>query len=118
VSSRWAESRHDKELYWIDPKQRGVLPLDRFHVPHSVRKAARRRKFEIRVDTALRRSDGGCAESGPRRPDSWINDEIPATVHGPARGLGMHIPCEGLAGSNRLVGGPLRWFTLGAAYLR
>ena len=50
-----AESRHDKELYWIDPKQRGVLPLDRFHVPHSVRKAARRRKFEIRVDTAFGR---------------------------------------------------------------
>jgi len=71
-----AESRHDKELYWIDPKQRGVLPLDRFHVPHSVRKAARRRKFEIRVDTAFGEVMEGCAESGPRRPDSWINDEI------------------------------------------
>jgi leucyl/phenylalanyl-tRNA---protein transferase len=71
-----AESRHDKELYWIDPKQRGVLPLDRFHVPHSVRKTARRHKFEIRVDTAFSEVIEGCAESGPRRPDSWINDEI------------------------------------------
>src|SRR5262245_9553452 len=71
-----AESRQDKELYWIDPKQRGVLPLDRFHVPHSMRKAARRRRFEIRVDTAFRQVVEGCAESGPRRPDSWINEEI------------------------------------------
>jgi len=71
-----AESRRDPELYWIDPKQRGVLPLDRFHVPHSVRKAVRRRKFEIRIDTAFREVMEGCAEAAPGRPDSWINDEI------------------------------------------
>jgi leucyl/phenylalanyl-tRNA--protein transferase len=32
-----AESRTDPELYWIDPKQRGILPLEGFHVPHSLR---------------------------------------------------------------------------------
>ena len=71
-----AESRHDPELYWIDPKQRGILPLDRFHVPHSLRKAVRQRVFEIRVDTAFRAVMEGCAEPAPGRPDSWINDEI------------------------------------------
>ena len=71
-----AESRHDSELYWIDPKQRGILPLDRFHVPHSVRKAVRQRRFEVRVDTAFREVMEGCAEPAPGRPDSWINNEI------------------------------------------
>jgi leucyl/phenylalanyl-tRNA--protein transferase len=71
-----AESRHDPELYWIDPKQRGILPLDRFHVPHSLRKAVRQRVYDIRVDTAFRAVMEGCAEPAPGRPDSWINDEI------------------------------------------
>ena len=71
-----AESRHDRELYWIDPKQRGILPLDRFHVPRSLRKAVRQGIFDLRTDTAFRAVMEGCAEPTPGRPDSWINDEI------------------------------------------
>ena len=108
-----AESRHDKELYWIDPKQRGVLPLDRFHVPHSVRKAARRRKFEIRVDTAFGEVMEGCAESGPRRPDSWINDEI-LRLYTALHEAGHAHSVEAWQ-DNRLVGG-LYGVTLGAAF--
>ncbi|MBI3514466.1 MAG: leucyl/phenylalanyl-tRNA--protein transferase, partial [Proteobacteria bacterium] len=49
-----AETRDDPELYWIDPEQRGILPLDGFHVPRSLRRTLRREKFEIRVDSAFR----------------------------------------------------------------
>jgi len=108
-----AESRHDKELYWIDPKQRGVLPLDRFHVPHSVRKAARRRKFDIRVDTAFGEVMEGCAESGPRRPDSWINDEI-LRLYTALHEAGHAHSVEAWQ-NDRLVGG-LYGVTLGAAF--
>jgi leucyl/phenylalanyl-tRNA--protein transferase len=71
-----AESRHDAELYWIDPKQRGVLPLDRFHVPKSLKRSVRKRRFEITVDSAFEAVMMGCSEPSRGRPDSWINDEI------------------------------------------
>jgi leucyl/phenylalanyl-tRNA--protein transferase len=71
-----AQSRRDRELYWIDPEWRGILPLDRFHVPRRLRRTLRHGAFEVRVDTAFREVMIGCAEVTAERPDSWINDEI------------------------------------------
>ncbi len=71
-----AETRDDPELYWIDPERRGILPLDGFHVPRSLRRALRRAPYEVRIDTAFREVVAGCAASTPDRPESWINDEL------------------------------------------
>ena len=45
-----AESADDSALYWIEPELRGVIPLDRFHLPRSLAKQVRRRHFDIRID--------------------------------------------------------------------
>ena len=108
-----AESRTDPELYWIDPKQRGILPLDGFHVPHSLRKTLRRRSFEIRVNTAFRAVMEACAEPGPGRPDSWINEEILALYT--ALHEGKHAHSVEVWQEGRLVGG-LYGVTIGAAF--
>jgi leucyl/phenylalanyl-tRNA--protein transferase len=71
-----AEGRHDPEIYWIDPEERGVLPLDGFHVPRRLRRTLRQRPFEIRCDTAFEAVILGCAEPASDRPDTWINAEI------------------------------------------
>ena len=71
-----ARSRDDARLYWIDPEQRGILPLDGFHVSRSLRRTLRRGGFEIRIDTAFEAVMRACGESTAKRPDSWINDEI------------------------------------------
>jgi len=71
-----AESRTDPELYWVDPEQRGILPLDGFHISHSLRRALRRQPFDIRIDTAFAATVAACAEPTPERPESWINPEI------------------------------------------
>lgn len=71
-----AESRHDQELFWVDPEQRGVIPLDRFHVPRRLRRTVRSGPYEIRCDTAFADVMRACAEPAPGRPDSWINEEI------------------------------------------
>src|SRR5690606_20288241 len=71
-----AEGRQDPEIYWIDPEDRGILPLENFHVPRRLRRTLRQRPFEIRCDTAFREVILGCAEPAPDRPDTWINDEI------------------------------------------
>ncbi|WP_142849798.1 leucyl/phenylalanyl-tRNA--protein transferase [Telmatospirillum sp. J64-1] len=71
-----ARSREDDKLYWIDPDQRGVLPLDNFHLPRSLRKTLRRGIFEVRCDTAFEQVMRLCAEPSADRSDTWINDEI------------------------------------------
>lgn len=71
-----AESADDPELFWVDPKRRGVLPLDGLHVPRRLRRTLRRGVFSVRVDTAFEAVLRGCAESSETRPTTWINEEI------------------------------------------
>lgn len=71
-----SESRDDPDVFWVDPKRRGVLPLHGFHVPRSLRKTVRNGPFDIRCDTAFRAVIEGCAQPRPGHPDTWINDAI------------------------------------------
>lgn len=108
-----AKDRHDPTIHWLDPIRRGVIPLERFHVPRSLRKTLRREPFEIRVDTAFERVIHACAEPTPERPRTWLNDELIAAYCAMARrGFAHSIECwrEGA-----LVGG-LYGVTLGGAF--
>jgi leucyl/phenylalanyl-tRNA--protein transferase len=71
-----AESAEDPDLFWIDPDPRGVLPLDRFHLPRRLKRTLRSGQYEIRVDSAFEAVMRGCAEPTEMRPKTWINDEI------------------------------------------
>ena len=71
-----AESADDPDLFWVDPRRRGILPLDGFHVPHKLRRVMRRGGFEISCDQAFVEVIRGCAEATEKRPNTWINDEI------------------------------------------
>jgi len=71
-----AESREQRELYWIDPDRRGVMPLDEFHLPKRLRRTLKQHPFEIRIDQAFAEVVAECAQPGPGRSDTWINGEI------------------------------------------
>jgi len=71
-----AEDFHSRAIAWIDPERRGILPLDTFHVPRSLRKAIRRSQHEIRVDTAFERTIRACAAPVLARPETWLNEEL------------------------------------------
>jgi leucyl/phenylalanyl-tRNA--protein transferase len=71
-----AESADDAELFWVDPRRRGILPLDEFHVPRRLRRVVRQGSFDIRCDTAFEEVILGCAEATEKRPNTWINEEI------------------------------------------
>jgi leucyl/phenylalanyl-tRNA---protein transferase len=71
-----AESRHDPDLYWIDPDMRGIIPLDSFHIPRRLRKTLRTSPYEIRCDGDFIGTIRACAEPQGERPETWINDEI------------------------------------------
>jgi len=71
-----AESAHEDELFWVEPKHRGILPLDKFHVPKRLAKTIRSGKFEIRLDQDFNGVMKGCAAPRPDRPSTWINQRI------------------------------------------
>jgi leucyl/phenylalanyl-tRNA---protein transferase len=71
-----AETRDAEALFWIDPKRRGVIPLDRFHAPKSLVKAVRQEHFHVTRDADFPGVIRACAEPRPGHEETWINDEI------------------------------------------
>jgi leucyl/phenylalanyl-tRNA--protein transferase len=107
------ESADDPELFWVDPRRRGILPLDGFHVPKRLRRVIKQGGFEIRCDSAFEEVIHGCAEATEKRPNTWINDEIVRLYAGLfARGAAHSV--ETWRGDT-LVGG-LYGVAIGAAF--
>jgi leucyl/phenylalanyl-tRNA--protein transferase len=71
-----AESADDPALYWIEPQERGVLPLDAVHVPKRLARTIRSARFEVRIDSDFAGVIDGCAASRPGRNSTWINERI------------------------------------------
>ncbi|NOD92914.1 leucyl/phenylalanyl-tRNA--protein transferase [Ruegeria sp. HKCCD4884] len=67
-----AEHRDDPELFWVDPKFRGVFPLDGFHVSRSLSRRIRNCGFDITINQDFSGVVDGCAD----RTDTWINAEL------------------------------------------
>lgn len=63
----------DGEIYWFQPKMRGIIPLDeRFHIPHGLKRAMKKHPFQVRMDTAFREVMEGCGD----REETWIDPVI------------------------------------------
>jgi leucyl/phenylalanyl-tRNA---protein transferase len=83
-----AEAADDPEVFWVDPEQRGILPLESFHLPRRLRRTLRQDLFGATCDAAFEAVVRGCAESTPERPKTWINDEI-VRLYGALHRLGF-----------------------------
>ena len=107
------EARDDPRIFLVEPEQRGVIPLDRFHVPTRLKRTVRTTPLAVRVDTAFDAVLDACAASGPGRDDSWINAPIRRLyIELNARGHAHSVECWR---DERLVGG-LYGVTLGGAF--
>ena len=104
-----AEHRGDTELFWVDPRQRGVLPLDAFHISRSLAKTLRSDRFRITFDADFAGVVTGCAN----REETWIND-ILATLYGQLHLTRLARSIEVWDGDD-LVGGVFG-ITLGGAF--
>ncbi len=71
-----AETRRGNRLYWLDPEQRGVLPLDRFHLPRRLLRTVRSEVYTVTSDQDFPAVVAACASSAPGREDTWINPDI------------------------------------------
>ncbi|MDO9524438.1 MAG: leucyl/phenylalanyl-tRNA--protein transferase [Gemmobacter sp.] len=67
-----AASRDDPTVHWVDPRHRGILPLDKFHISRSLARSIMREDYEIRTDSDFAGVVAACGD----RPETWINPEI------------------------------------------
>ena len=71
-----AEDRDDPELVWVDPRMRGIIPMNKFHVPRRLRRTVRNDTFEVTFDRGFTDVIESCAEATEGRPRTWINSRI------------------------------------------
>ena len=67
-----ADSRDADELFWVEPKNRAIIPLDGFHASRSLRRTLRSGRFEITRDRDFAGVIRACAD----REETWINAEL------------------------------------------
>jgi len=104
-----SEGRDDPEVFWVDPRERGVMPLDGFHISRSLAKLIAKEPFQIRINTAFDAVVEGCAD----RDETWINGPI-ARLYSALHRAGYAHAIE-VWEDQTLVGG-VYGVTLGAAF--
>jgi leucyl/phenylalanyl-tRNA--protein transferase len=67
-----AEGREDTEVFWVNPRLRGILPLEGFHMSRSLRRRMRGAGLSATLDADFDAVLAGCAN----REETWINDAI------------------------------------------
>jgi leucyl/phenylalanyl-tRNA--protein transferase len=105
----WAHGRHDPEVFWVDPRWRGIFPLDSFHMSRSLRRTIRRGLFRVSFDADFVGVVEGCAA----REETWISAPI-AAIYAELHRMGHAHSVEVWAGEH-LVGG-VYGVVLGAAF--
>jgi leucyl/phenylalanyl-tRNA---protein transferase len=108
-----AESAEDPALYWIEPERRGIMPLDRLHVPSRLARTVRSDRFMVCCNRDFDAVIDACAEPKPGRARTWINTRI-RTLYGALFERG-HCHTVEVYDGTALVGG-LYGVSLGAAF--
>jgi leucyl/phenylalanyl-tRNA--protein transferase len=104
-----ADSRQADELFWVEPRNRAIIPLDRFHMSRSLRRTLRSGRFTVTRDRDFAGVIAACAE----REETWINAELEQAMialHGSGHAHSVEV-WEG----DELVGG-LYGVKLGRAF--
>lgn len=71
-----SDDREAEEVYWVEPKRRAILPLNGFHMSHSLSRTLRRDRFRVTANRDFAGIVALCAQAAPDRPSTWINGPI------------------------------------------
>jgi leucyl/phenylalanyl-tRNA--protein transferase len=108
-----AESAEDPSIFWVEPPERGIIPLDRFHVPERLARTVRAEVYDVRVNHDFDGVLDSCAEPGPGRTRTWINRRI-RSLYRKLHDIG-HCHSVEVYDGRKLVGG-LYGVNLGRAF--
>ncbi len=71
-----ADGREDEELFWVEPNERAMIPLEDFHLSRSLAKLVRQDRFSVTVNGDFAGVIRACAEPRPGHPETWISRRI------------------------------------------
>jgi len=74
-----ADTREDREVFWVEPKRRAILPLDGFHCSRSLAKVLRSDRFRVTLDADFEAVMQACAAPRAGHPETWISRRIEAS---------------------------------------
>ncbi|MEO0989648.1 MAG: leucyl/phenylalanyl-tRNA--protein transferase [Pseudomonadota bacterium] len=104
-----AETRDDTEIFWVDPRRRGIFPIGGFHASRSLRRRIRSEVFSATTDRAFPAVVSACAD----RDETWINPQI-EELYSQLHAMG-HAHSLEVWEDTRLVGG-VYGVAIGAAF--
>ena len=76
-----ADHRQDREIFWVEPRERAIIPLDALNVSRSLAKTVRQARFTVTIDQTFDRVMRACAAPRPDHPESWISERIIGSYH-------------------------------------
>lgn len=103
-----ADKREDSEVFWVEPRERAIIPLEGLYVSKSLRKVLRADRFSVTIDRAFEQVVRACAEPRADHPETWISERIVQSYIGLHRAGHAHsVECwqPDAGGRLRLVGG-------------
>ncbi len=109
-----ADMREAEDIYWVEPRSRGIISIANFHLPRSLGRTLKRERFRHSRDLAFAAVIRSCAASGPGREQSWINATI-LDAYERLHAEGHAHSVETWDQDGRLVGG-LYGVRMGAAF--
>lgn len=71
-----ANSRDDKEIFFVDPEKRGIIPLNGLHISKSLKKFIKKMDYKITINKAFNEVIKKCAEPSYSRGETWISHDI------------------------------------------
>lgn len=71
-----SDSRDDQEVFWVEPRERAIIPLDSFHLSRSLAKVVKQDRFRVTCNAAFADVIRACAAPRADHPDTWINPLI------------------------------------------
>ena len=103
-----ADHREDAEVFWVEPRERAIIPLDGLRLSKSLRKVLRADRFTVTVDRAFEAVIRACAEPRPDHPETWISERIVQSyiaLHRAGHAHSVECWAAGGDGAPELVGG-------------
>ena len=98
-----ADSRDDEEIYWVEPRERAIIPLDGLRISRSLAKAIRQDRFRVTCNADFGGVLQACAAPRPGHPESWISQRIALSYR--ALHLAGHAHSIECWNGDELVGG-------------
>lgn len=110
-----SSSANSDEVFWVDPDLRGVIPLNKVHLPRRFRKILKHHPYEIRHNTVFHSVVEHCAATQKGREKTWINHKI-KMIYDVLHRLGYAHSLEVWDNENKKLVGGLYGIILGGAY--